>query len=280
MAGKKKIKKSNTFGNVVVSQQNTSQKSAKKPRSQKQNEAAIKNLKKAREAKKRYQELRKQGFSYENVAEATSIIQEQLSRLSAFDPQNNAAVARLMENIGGEFPTANELAAMSKSEYYKYAGALRSFLGSSLSDPDAVRRIYDTVLSEVVGQQLTRKKNERRTTYHRRRQQFIAEHEATAKKAFELYRMLEETHAGVILRGKLSPMAYGSDNLITDLFDFVENDYDGDRDKALDYWREQLSAQYQWEEQELANATKGAKKLTKFDWKGRESYASFVARQS
>ena len=277
MPSKKKVKKANDMSKVVVSQQTST---SKRPRTKKQNEAALRNLQKAREAKKRYQALRKEGFSFENVAEATSIIEDQLHRLSTFDPQNNAAVARLMENIGGQFPTANELANMSKSEYYKYAGALRSFLGSSLSDPDSFRRIYDTVLSEVVGKQLTRKKNERRTTYYRRRKQFIDEHEATAKKAFELYRMLEETHAGVILRGKLSPMAYGSDNLITDLFDFVENDYDGDRDQALDYWREQLSAQYQWEEQELANATKGANKLTKFDWKGRESYASFVARNS
>lgn len=277
MPAKKKVKKANDMSKVVVSQQTST---SKRPRTKKQNEAALRNLQKAREAKKRYQTLRKEGFSFENVAEATSIIEDQLHRLSTFDPQNNAAVARLMENIGGQFPTANELANMSKSEYYKYAGALRSFLGSSLSDPDSFRRIYDTVLSEVVGKQLTRKKNERRTTYYRRRKQFIDEHEATAKKAFELYRMLEETHAGVILRGKLSPMAYGSDNLITDLFDFVENDYDGDRDQALDYWREQLSAQYQWEEQELANATKGANKLTKFDWKGRESYASFVARNS
>lgn len=270
-------KKKSGMSNIVVKR---SVASLSKPRSEKQNKAAVQNLKKAREAKKRYQALRKEGFSHDNVAEATSIIEEQLHRLSAFDPQNNAAVARLMENIGGEFPTANELASMSKSEYYKYAGALRAFLGSSLSDPDSMRRIYDKVLSEVVGQQLTRRKNERRATYYHRRQQFINEHEGTAKKAFELYRMLEETHAGVILRGKLSPMAYGSDNLITDLFDFVENDYDGNRDQALEYWREQLSAQYQWEEQELANATKGAKKLTKFDWKGRESYASFVARNS
>ena len=277
MAAKKKIKKSNDMSKLVVTQQTST---SKRPRTKKQNDAALRNLQKAREAKKRYQALRKEGFSYENVAEATSIIEDQLRRLSTFDPQNNAAVARLMENIGGQVPTANELANMSKSEYYKYAGALRSFLGSSLSDPDSFRRIYDTVLSEVVGKQLTRKKNERRTTYYRRRKQFIDEHEETAKKAFELYRMLEETHAGVILRGKLSPMAYGSDNLITDLFDFVENDYDGDRDQALDYWREQLSAQYQWEEQELATATKGANKLTKFDWKGRESYASFVARNS
>ena len=277
MSAKKKIKKNTKMSNIVTTQQATPQ---EKARTKKQNEAAIRNLKKAREAKKKYQTLRKEGFSFDNVAEATSILEDQLQRLSSFDPQSNAAVARLMQNIGVEFPTANELASMSKSEYYKYAGALRVFLGSSLSDPDSIRRIYDTVLSEVVGQQLTRRKNERRTTYYNRRKQFIDEHEATAKKAFELYRMLEETHAGVILRGKLSPMAYGSDNLITDLFDFVENDYDGNRDQALDYWREQLSAQYQWEEQELANATKGAKKLTKFDWKGRESYASFVARKS
>ena len=273
MPAKKKIKRTNQLADTVIVNPTA-------PSPRKSNEKTLRALKKAREAKKKYQTLRKEGFTFNNVAEATEIIQKQLSRLSAFDPQSNVAVARLMENIGGDFPTANELAAMSKSEYYKYAGALRSFLGSSLSDPDAVRRIYDTVLSEVVGSQLTKKKNERRSTYYKRRQRFIDEHEETAKKAFELYRMLEETHAGVILRGKLSPMAYGSDNLITDLFDFVENDYDGDRDQALDYWREQLSAQYQWEEQELANATKGSKKLTKFDWKGRESYASFVARQS
>ena len=124
---------------------------------------------------------------------------------------------------------------------------------------------------------MTRKPHERYQYYHRRRQQFIKEHEDTAKQAFKLYRQLESTHAGVILRGKLSPQAYGSDNLITDLFDFVENEYDGDFDKAVAYWQEQLTEQYRWEEQELSKAGKGAK-LTKFDWTGREKYASFTPR--
>ena len=246
-------------------------------RSQAQNEAAVRNLVKAREAKQKYQKLRREGFTRDTVAEATEVISGQLDRLSVFQPENNPAVSQLLSELGGQFPSANELASMTNAEYYRYATTLRTFLGAPLSDENAVNKLFDKILYEVVGSQLTRKPHERYQYYHRRRQQFIKEHEDTAKQAFKLYRQLESTHAGVILRGKLSPQAYGSDNLITDLFDFVENEYDGDFDKAVAYWQEQLTEQYRWEEQELSKAGKGAK-LTKFDWTGREKYASFTPR--
>lgn len=248
-----------------------------KHRSQAQNEAAVRNLVKAREAKQKYQKLRKEGFNRENVTEATNIIANQLDRLSSFSPESNPAVAQLMAELNGRFPTANELADMTNSEYYRYATSLRSFLGHSLSDENSINKLFDKISYEVIGTQLTRKKNERMSSYHRRRSKFISEHEETAKEAFKLYRQLESTHAGVILRGKVSPRAYGSDNLITDLFDFIENDYDGNFDAAVRYWQDQLTEQYRWEEQMLAEDPE-ATKLTKFDWTGREKYASFVSR--
>lgn len=249
-------------------------------RTEKQRQAAIQNLAKARAAKKRYQNLRREGFKEGNVEEATEIVQNQLNRLSVFQPENNPAVAQLLAEVGGELPSADQLAEMTKSEYFRYATSLRTFINSPLSDENAINKLFDKVLGEIVGSQLTRKKGEKRTQYYRRRKQFIEEHSDTAKTAFELYRRLEETHAGVILRGKISPMAYGSDNLITDLFDFVENDYDGDLNMALGYWQEQLSEQYRWEEQESARMNVSSNKLSKFDWTGREMYASFVARHS
>ena len=227
-----------------------------KHRSQAQNEAAVRNLVKAREAKQKYQKLRKEGFTRENVAEATNIIANQLDRLSSFSPESNPAVAQLMAELNGRFPTANELADMTNSEYYRYATSLRSFLGHSLSDEDSINKLFDKISYEVIGKQLTRKKNERMSTYHLRRSKFISEHEATAK---------------------LSPQAYGSDNLITDLFDFIENDYDGNFDAAVRYWQDQLTEQYRWEERTIASRPEGTK-LTKFDWTGREKYASFVSR--
>ena len=272
---KKKIDQSRQATQGVVSLASTV-KSNQSNRSwtAKQNEAAIRNLKLAREAKSRYQKLRKEGFTRDTVTEATQIIEFQLNRLSTFQPEKNPAVAQLLDEIGGTFPSANELATMSNSEYYKYATTLRTFLGNSLSDGKAIDRLFDKILYEVVGTQLQRKKNERMQAYHRRRKQFIDEHEEISREAFKLYRQLESTHAAVILRGKLSPQAYGSDNLITDLFDFVENEYDGDFDKAVAYWQKQLSEQYRWEEQEIARLGKGTK-LTKFDWTGRVNSASF-----
>ena len=273
---KKKIDQSRQATQGVVSLASTV-KSNQSNRSwtAKQNEAAIRNLKLAREAKSMYQKLRKEGFTRDTVTEATQIIEFQLNRLSTFQPEKNPAVAQLLDEIGGTFPSANELATMSNSEYYKYATTLRTFLGNSLSDGKAIDRLFDKILYEVVGTQLQRKKNERMQAYHRRRKQFIDEHEEISREAFKLYRQLESTHAAVILRGKRSPQAYGSDNLITDLFDFVENEYDGDFDKAVAYWQKQLSEQYRWEEQEIARLGKGTK-LTKFDWTGREKYASFT----
>lgn len=247
-------------------------------RTQKQNEAAARNLAKARQAKKAYEELRKQGFNRVNIWEATEIIQQQLSRLSSFHPENNPAVAQLLEEVGGNFPTQAQISNMSQSEYYTYATSLRSYLGSPLSSEKGITQLTNRLVSEIIGESLMRKKDERRTTYFQRRKQFISENEETAKQAFRLYRQLESTHAGLILRGKISPEAYGSDNLIVDLFDFVENDYDGDFDAARAYWEEQLENQYQWEEQERANF-KG-KKISKFDWEGRESYESFVRRKT
>lgn len=278
MASKKKTDLSSVYGKSVQSLSTTGNKVSNHGFTnwtQARNDAALRNLQKAREAKKRYYELRKEGFTRENVVEATQAIEGQLQRLSAFKPENNPAVAQLLDEIGGEFPTANSLAAMTNAEYYKYATSLRTFLGDSLSSEVSVNKLMDRVLYEVVGKNLTRKKNERMQAYHRRRKQFIDENADTAREAFRLYRQLESTHAAVILRGKLSPQAYGSDNLITDLFDFIENEYDGDFDKAVSYWQEQLSNQYAWEEQELARLGKGAK-LTKFDWTGREKYASFT----
>ena len=280
---KRKSDLSKKTANQLVNMGNSSSKKVKKgsgksTRSKKQNEAALRNLAKARQAKKAYDELRKQGFNRENIGEATDIIQQQLSRLSSFHPENNPAVAQLLEEVGGNLPTQAQISAMSNSEYYTYATSLRSFLGSPLSSEKGINQLTNRLVSEIIGENLMRKKGERRNSYFERRKQFISENAETAKQAFRLYRQLESTHAGLILRGKISPEAYGSDNLIVDLFDFVENDYDGDFDAARAYWEEQLENQYQWEEQERANF-KG-KKISKFDWEGRESYESFVRRKT
>lgn len=272
-------KTTNQLVNISSFSSNKAKKSSRgSKRTENQNQAALRNLAKARQAKKAYQELRNQGFNRENIGEATEIIQQQLARLSSFHPENNPAVAQLMEEVGGNFPTQAQISAMSQSEYYTYATSLRSFLGSPLSSEKGINRLTNRLVSEIIGENLTRKKGERRTTYFERRKQFISENAETAKQAFRLYRQLESTHAGLILRGKISPEAYGSDNLIADLFDFVENDYDGDFDAARAYWEEQLENQYQWEEQERANF-KG-KEISKFDWEGRESYESFVRRKT
>ena len=233
-------------------------------------------LAKAREAKERYQTLRNEGFSNENIVEATEAIEEMFNRFSSYTPQSNPAVAQLMEEIGGEFKTAEELSSLPKSEFYKYATSLRTFLASPLSDKDTIDKVRTRFLSEILGENLTRHEGERRTDYFVRRNKFIKEHEDTASKAFSLYRRLESTHAGLILRGKISPDAYGSDNLIVDLFDFIESEFDGDFDKAYSYWTGLLEQQYQESQQASAIFT-GANKISRFNWKGGELYDTFTA---
>ena len=122
---RRKSNLSKKTANQLVNIDSSSKKSSK--RSMKQNEAALRNLANARQAKKAYEELRKEGFNRSNISEATEIIQQQLSRLSSFHPENNPAVAQLLEEVGGNLPTQEQISKMSQSEYYTYATSLRSY---------------------------------------------------------------------------------------------------------------------------------------------------------
>ena len=108
-----------------------------------------------------------------------------------------------------------------------------------------------------------------------RRSQFIEKNSDTASKAFKLFRQLENTHAGLILKGKISPDAYGSDNLIIDLFDFVETEYDGDFDKAYNFWVQKLQDQFEESQNNFKYGHTG-KGMKKFDWRGGDLYGSFT----
>ena len=249
-------------------------------RTQAQNLAAVENLKKAREAKARYAELRKEGFNRANVNEAIGVVADVMNRAMAFKPQNNPAFAKFFDEIGGALPQPADIENMTNSEYYKFATSLRALLNHPLSGESGMRNLQDKLLYKILADKLVKKEGVSKARYLEERYAFIKQNKDTASKAFEIYRKLESTHAGLILRGKIAPEAYGSDNLIVDLFDFVENDfkYDSDIDAAVDYWREQLEDQYAFEE-EYKEKFKG-KEITKFDWEGRESYAAFVRRKT
>lgn len=249
----------------------------KNNRTAKQSLAALENLKKARAAKARYRELRSEGFSSKNIDEivkATDTINDMMYRFRTYHVENNPAVMQLMDEVG-YFRSQSELQQMSKPEFFSYATSLRTFLAAPLSDENAIENMTNRLVEEIVGQNLIRKKGERRSTYMHRRSQFIEKNSDTASKAFKLFRQLENTHAGLILKGKISPDAYGSDNLIIDLFDFVETEYDGDFDKAYNFWVQKLQDQFEESQNNFKFGHTG-KGMKKFDWRGGDLYGSFT----
>lgn len=233
-------------------------------------EAQLAALAKARQAKKDYANLRQTGFTRDRAGEAGALIEKNLERLNIAAGGYNPAVAQLMEEVG-QIRTQEEINNMSKKEYYKYATSLRVFLDDSYSSIDETEKRTREILRESTQVGLMRKKGERRDQYFKRRKEFIKSHEDLAKDAFRLYRELENTAAGLILRSKYSPVAYGSDNLIVDLFDFVENDYDEDFDAALAFWRGMLEEQVEKSTYEKAYGNK----MTKFDWRRENNYGVF-----
>lgn len=250
----------------LSSNKRTSSSKIKRTPSQAQLEA----LAKAREAKRQYAELRKSGFTRETAGEAGAMIEKTIDRLNIAAGGYNPAVAQLMGEVG-YIRNQEQIDKMSKKEYYKYATSLRVFLDDSYSSIDETEKRKQDILREATQVGLMRKKGERRDAYFRRRKEFIKSHEDLAKDAFRLYRELENTAAGLILRSKYSPVAYGSDNLIVDLFDFVENDYDEDFDAAMAFWRGMLEEQVEKSTYEKAYGNK----MTKFEWRRENQYGVF-----
>lgn len=247
-------------------------------RSAKQNAASLANLKKARQTRQAFFALRSEGVTQDTVAYASEKIGEMLDKFANYSPENNPAVSKLLSEVES-LKTPSQLAEMRQSEYITYVTALRDFLNNPLSSIEGIEEYRNKVLSKIIGDNLMRRKGERRSNYYKRRQNFIDENKETAKAAFKIYRMLEETHAGQILRGKISPAAYGSDNLITDLFEFVESGAfnDGDFNKARAYWADILEKSYA-EDQEILRQYGSKAKLPKFYWRGVESYAEFTPK--
>lgn len=247
-------------------------------RTEKQNAAAIANLKKARQTRQAFAALRREGVTRDTIEYASEKIDEMLDQFANYSPENNPAVAKLLSEVG-YLRTPSQLAELKQSEYVTYVTALRDFLNNPLSSTEGIEEYRNKILSQIIGDNLMRRKGERRSNYYKRRQNFIEDNEETAKAAFKIYRMLEETHAGQILRGKISPAAYGSDNLITDLFDFVESGAfnDGDFNKARAYWADILEKSYA-EDQEILRQYGSKAQLPKFYWRGVDSYASFTPK--
>lgn len=233
-------------------------------------QAQLQSLAKAREAKRQYAELRKSGFTRETAGEAGAMIEKTIDRLNIAAGGYNPAVAQLMGEIG-YIRNQEQINNMSKKEYYRYATSLRVFLDDSYSSVEETDKRMQEVIREATQVGLMRTKGERRDHYFKRRKEFIKNHEDTARDAFRLYRELENTAAGLILRSKYSPVAYGSDNLIVDLFDFVENDYDEDFDAAMAFWRGMLEEQVEKSTYEKAYGNK----MTKFDWRRENQYGVF-----
>ena len=233
--------------------------------------AAVSNLEKARAAKKEYMRLREQGFTRENVYSATATIEQMLRRNSNFLIELNPAVSQLMDEIG-DFRTASELASMTNKEFYRYATSLNVFLASPLSDPEIARKTMERVLTETIKAQFTRRDDEDINQFKARRREFISSHEDIMKDVFELYRRVEETNAGQILKN-ISPAAYGSENLITDLTEFIENEYDGDMQGAVNYWQEQVTGYYKENIKHMQEYRGKELNVNRYEW--RRGYAKF-----
>ena len=274
MAPKKKIKNKNTTIQIA----NLSSAPPKRKRTQKQTEAARANIAKARQAKASYKELREQGFDRTTIFDATETIARELD-YRGMTADINPAVAQLYSEIGS-FKTQEELEQMSKSEYYKYATSIRSFLGNPLSSIDAQNYLNSRLSNDLFAQSLLIRDNEEFNAYKKRRAKFVKATEDTiSKKAFEIYRRVMETNAGQIVKARISPAAYGSDNLIVDLFDFVSSGewYDNDVDAASKYWQAVIEAQYNENLERLREVSnREGLEIPKFDWKGVTTYGRFV----
>lgn len=264
------------------SSKKTSTKKVVKPKRQRteaQKEAARRNAAKARQAKAAYAELRKTGFTRENIKIATDIIQDVLTSTS-MRIDTNPVVARLFSEIGS-FKSEEELSTMSKAEYFKYATSIRTFLGSPLSSEDAAKYLQNNFRRDMIKDALIMSSGERRESYKARRKAFIASNQQVSAKIFELYRRIMETNAGQVIKAKVNPAAYGSDNLIVDLFDFYESGQwtDFDMDTAVAYWRSIIEEQEIAIQEEARNfGSKEALEIQKFDWRGVYTYASFIQR--
>ena len=251
----------------------------KATRTEAQKAAARRNAAKAREAKKNYAQLRATGFTRDTIVMATDTIQKILTS-SAMRIDKNPAVARLMEEIG-TYKNEEEIAEMTKAEYYKYATSIRTFLGSPLSTEEAAKYLELSFKKDMLRESLLQSSAERRDAYRIRRQDFIRSNETVSSQIFELYRRIMERNAGQIIKAKVNPAAYGSDNLIVDLFDFYESGQwvDGNMDAAVNYWASIIEEQEMLiQERARAFGTKAALEIDKFDWRGVETYASFIQR--
>ena len=254
--------------------------SPKKARSLKQIEASRKNAAKAREAKFRYKDLRERGFRTSEVYEATQVIQNFLEQEDTLITAENPAVARLFDEIGA-FKTMDELEILSKGEFYKYTTSIREFLNNPISAEHAAQYLQESLRSGLIKAELVQQKGEDREEYLKRRQAYVKFHdEDVSKKAFALYRRIMETNAGQIIKAKYSPAAYGSDNLIADLFDFASigiwnSSYDeetGQWDKHMNeasiYWQEKIDEQYRMNLEDVQRArSREAIELPQFSWR-------------
>lgn len=261
----------------------TSSKKTKVKRSDAQREAARKNAQKARAAKASYADLRKRGFSRETIYTTTETIQEELTK-NYMSSETNPAVSQLLTEIGGRFREPEELKNMSQAEYFKYATSIRQFLGSPLTAKDAADYLKDRFSNDLFSQSLLIRDKEDFSAYKDRRARFIKATEDTiSKQAFKIYRKLMETNAGQIIKARVSPTAYGSDNLIVDLFDFVNSGhwYDSDIDMAVGYWNKIIEDQVQANTERMQDFQKAAQaqeahEIPKFNWRGAELYAFYA----
>lgn len=261
-----KIEKLNTAPNKKIS----------KPRTEAQQAAARKNLQKANAARKAYRELRKSGFAdIPGLLEAQNVISENLTGGLSFEA--NPAVQKLFSSIG-EFKSESELESMTKQEYYRYTTAIREFLGSPMSRDDAMDYLRSRFGSDIIRSSIIQQENEDRDVYLNRRKSFIQSNELS-QKVFDLYRRIMETNAGQVIRARMMPAAYGSDNLIVDLFDWASSGSwtDDDVNTAVGYWQKQIDdeAAYMLERSREIGARQAREMEGRFNWRLSQSYFSY-----
>lgn len=236
----------------------------------KQKAASKRNIKKAQKVNKEYYSLRKKGFTKESIGEASEQIWAQITSSNLLAPENNPATAQLLRETGG-IKTQEEIDQMSRGEYIKYATALRSFLGSPLSAEKMSEKLNTTFSRDLIRASLVQGTQDREE-YLQSRRRFIDSIEDSSK-IFELYRRLTETNAGIILNAELNPMAYGSDNLIVDLFNFYDENGPFDMEKAVAYWTSLIDERYnQLQKTSRKVGSRKARSMKQFDWHSFGSY--------
>lgn len=180
------------------------------------------NKKETRTNRKKLGELKKSGLNRKTIPIYVQALLSEIQDIKEAGLENTPSIQKIYHDIpdleGLDFDN------MTKGDYIKVATAVRSFMSaedSSVNGAKKMYRMFAEQFSSAYSDPFTQREGEKREDFLKRRKEYISLNEGASKAAFALYRKISERQAANILR-ELNPAAYGSENLIVDLFQYVE----------------------------------------------------------